>query len=164
MSTKQLALDLSEVDSDPTREKPGTFRWCEHCADWILRSRWEPHEMHHWRAERRQDGEDVDEGDEDDSEDEPERVGAFYTVELSFSVDYRFKIPAWNEHQAKDVAELLALDEPAADRMLVHSTTSEGKQLFEDSDTVPDGFDPYDGERLYDAIQAASEDDGGESS
>lgn len=144
------------------RERPGTFRWCHECEDWVLRSRWNPHDEHDWRAQKADaDRDDGGDGD-DEEEEEAERAGAWYDIRLSYSVDYAFRVPAWNEHQAEDLAKEWVYDAKPADHMHVHTDRREIEEIWEDDPALPDDYDLYGSERLYDAIQRAKEEDGDE--
>jgi hypothetical protein len=141
MATKQQTL-TGEVADEDDRRRPQTMLWCEDCEEFILRSR--QHDHPH-------DLEEIADL-EDDEEDEPERVGSIYEITLSYTVDYRFRIPAWSEHEAKERAELLALDATPADKYLVHSKDRELTTIMSDHEKVPDKFDIYDGEPLWEVF------------
>lgn len=129
---KQMTLTGEEADD---HVRPDTFLWCQECGNFILRSRraLHPHEL----VER-------DDEDETEGEREPERVGGIYDITLSYSVDFRFRIPAWSEHEAKDRAlDLVDYPNNCADMYQLHSEDREVKELFEDDAGVPDDFDPY---------------------
>jgi len=160
MSVQQT---LTGDQTDDDREKPDTFRWCNHCDEWVLRSRWGPHDDHDWRAQRRAERRDDDSNhiDTDDSiDDEPEEVGQWYTITLSYSVDYRFKVPGTTEYLAKETAKDLRLDAKPTDSMHVHTEVREGSTIYEDDPDLPDDYDPYGSERLLDAIEREQESGG----
>lgn len=161
MSADATQQTLTMEDADADREKPDTFRWCHHCDEFVLRSRWQAHDEHDWRAQREpgNDGNGGGGGNGDgDDDDVVEKVGAWYDITLSYSVDYRFKIPACTEHTAEEVAKDLKLDAKPADAMHVHTEKREVKEIYADDDALPDDFDPFGGERLLDAIERAEED------
>jgi hypothetical protein len=126
---------LSGDETDCERERPRTFLWCETCEDVVLRSR----EFDH-RHDLVELGELAD--DEDAEENEPERIGGLYRIELSYSVDYVFHVPAWSEWEAKEIAEEWACDATAADRFLMHTDKTEMKEIMSDDAKIPDDFDP----------------------
>jgi hypothetical protein len=121
MSMKQHTLDGEEADELPTQY------WCGRCE--------KPHlalyVTEHGHAEHLYESREVAEAEgtkplvkrEDDGEDdeEPEKVGKMFRVDLSYSVDYSFYVPAWSEHQAKDRAEDLMLDAEPWDMMLLNT-------------------------------------------
>lgn len=162
MSTVQYTLKGDEADTG--RHKPNTFRYCVECDEHILRSRWDGHEDHDRQArERYYQIHGHEYGDDPDDDREVTKVGEWYEVELSYSVDYRFQVPAYSESDAKEVAEELVWNATPADEYLVHSTTRapwgmEDSDIMSDDPQLPDDFDPYGGERLYDAVQRAEED------
>jgi len=137
-----LGGDVADADALQNR-RPQTMLWCETCEEFVLRryQRSHPHELSELT--------DSDDGDEDESD--PEKVGAFYTVTLSYSVDYRFTVPAWSEHEAKERAEELSLDAHPADSYLVHTETNEGETIMSDDPELPEDYDPYGGTMLWDA-------------
>lgn len=162
MSIVQTTLDGGETDQERTR--PSTFVWCGCCEDHVLRSEWPDHEEHHLRAT----GEfyvSKDTGDDDDNDDEDdevvEKAGAWYDITISKSVNYRFTVPAHSEHRAKEIAKEWSWDASPADAMVVHTETRKKSEIWEDDENLPDDFDVYSGERIYDAIQRAKEDDAG---
>lgn len=144
---EQLIQDVEEI-----RGRPDTFVECPECGEEVLRSRQFDHEHEIFWARRGGSGGDGDGGDEegDDGDDEPEKVGGMYEIELSYSAEFRFRIPAWSEHEAKRRAEDL-VDYPnnCADMFQVHSRDREITEIFGDHDKLPDDFDPYDGTPLW---------------
>lgn len=139
----QLLCDIEDL-----REIPSTFITCRECGERVLRSRLEEHRHDiEWYPA----GCDPEADEEDDDDDEPERVGSWYTVTLSYTVDYRFKIPAWNQHEAKDIAEDWQLDASPADKYLAHTKTREGNEIT--TADVPDDFDPYGSTLLWEVFE-----------
>jgi hypothetical protein len=134
----QQTLTGEEADE---RQRPETMLWCDNCMKYILRSnRYEhPHDLTN----------DVSTDDGDGEDDEPERVGAMYRVEISYNVDYTFRIPAWSEHEAEHHAEILQTDAQPSSMFQVHTETSELTTLMTDHEKVPDGYDPEGGTPLY---------------
>lgn len=153
---------LTGETTEQERERPSTWMWCGETEQWVLRSMrydW-PHELYDDREafidslnETEKEADDI--LDKDDKEDEPERVGGVYEIELSYSVDYRFRVYAWSEHEAEDRAKELALDARPTDEYHVHTNRSELKELFEDDAVVPDDYDPYGNTPLWMAIEEA---------
>jgi hypothetical protein len=122
--------------------------WCDETQSWVLRScrfQW-PHELY----ESPDDATDDDSDDDDDGDDEPERVGGMYDITLEYTVTYRFRVPAWSEHEAKDRAEDLQLDARPADSYLIHSEDREVEEIMSDDPKLPDGYDTYGGTPLWD--------------
>lgn len=138
--------------TDEGRTRPDTFRYCAGCDDQVLRSRWDDHRDHHREAAPQKAKEGARGGDppEEDEDDEPERVGSMYEIELSYSVDFRFQIPAWSEHEAKERAEDL-VDYPnnCADMFQVHSRDREISEILDDDPMLPEDYDPYGSEWLW---------------
>jgi len=160
LSIVQTTLSGGETDEERTR--PNTFQWCEHCEDFVLRSRWPDHEEHHLRAAGKFYHSSSGDAADDDGEEEDEtveKVGAWYDVTISKSADYRFSVPAYSEHRAKEIAKEWSWDAMPADAMVVHTETREMEEIWEDDETLPDDFDPYSSERVYDAMQRAKDDD-----
>lgn len=136
MSTQQT---LAGDEADESREKHGTQVYCWECNEWVIRTRRDdhPHPI-------------VEDADEDDEESDPERAGGMYEITLSYTVDYQFRIPAWNEHQATKRAEDL-VEYPAncADAWQVHSDDREIFEILDDDPNLPDDFDVYGSEMLW---------------
>jgi len=158
MSVVQSTLSGGEADAE--REKPDTLLWCHETQQYILRSRrheW-PYELYESREAFAESLNNTDGEADDDDGDAAERVGGLYNVTLSYTVDYSFTIPAWRENEAKERAELLATDATPSRKEKVHTTHDEVKELFEDSEMVPDGFDPYGNTPLWEAVEEADDD------
>lgn len=148
----QSTLSGGQADD---RVRPSTMMWCNETEQWVLRSKradW-PHELYDDQEMF------IDSLNKDDEDDEAERVGGVYEIELSYSVDYRFTVAAWSEHEAEDRAKDLMLDTSPIDSMHVHTDKHEKKELFEDSPMVPDDWDPYGQTPLWMAIDEAEEED-----
>lgn len=152
MST-QHTLTGEEADE---RTRPNTFIYCEECDAHLLLSDRATHEHDLYAGNITTS---VSDYEHDDEEETVEKVGAWYDITLSYSVDYRFRLPACTEHQAESLAKDLRIDATPADRHSVHTRRSKVDDIFEDDSQLPDDFDPFGGESLYDAIQRA-EDDG----
>lgn len=134
---EQLLCDIEEIRGG----KPDTFLYCGQCDDWILRSRRFDH-----------DHELVTQADLEalaDDEDEPEQVGSMWDITLEYSVTYRFRVPAYNEHTAKERAKDLKLDARPADAHHLHTETREVTEIMSDNPKVPDDYDPYGGTLLW---------------
>lgn len=156
MSVQQT---LTGDTTDAERERPTTLVYCPGCDDRLLRSEFRRHEhadeYGHIITELVDADENYDvdlEGDEDIENYEPERVGAWYDIELSYSVDYRFRVPAWSEHEAEEIAKEWVWDTSPNEQIHVHTRTDELTELFEDDDVVPDDYDPYGSTRLHEVI------------
>jgi hypothetical protein len=139
----QVTLEGTEADDEdiPVRV------WCADCDEWHLTE--DPYNHDH---ELYQSPDEINAfAEEEDEEDEPEKVGEMFRVELSYSMTYTFKVPAWSEHQAKERAKDLRLVSGVSpsDMFLVHSDTSSLTELYEDNDRVPDDYDPYGSEPLW---------------
>lgn len=156
MSIVQTTLGGDTTDEG--REKPDTFRWCHDCEEWVLRSRFGPHRDHdYWAQKKAADTGDSGSGEEEDGE--PEKVGAWYDITLSYSVDYRFRVPAHTKHQAEEIAKEWKFDAKPADSYHVHTDRREIKEIWEDDEDLPDDFDPYGSELLWEAFERAKEDE-----
>jgi len=154
MSSQQtLTGETADTEGSGT---PRTLIWCEKCEDYILRSDRFDHEhdmMSPINIPKVMGGAD----DDDEGDDEPEEVGSYYDVTLEYQVTYRFKVPAYAEHEAKDIAKDWQLDARPADSYHVHSETREGKSIM--STDVPDDWDMYGSELLWQAIERQSDAD-----
>ena len=153
--TAEIQTTLTGEKTAEPRTRPDTMLYCSECEDWILRSRAfdHPHELNNPDASGNV-LEQFANGDDGDGEDEDtvERVGGMYDITLSYSVDYRFRVPAWSEHEAKERAQELMLDAVPADRQLVHTRDREVSEIMSDDDRLPDDYDPYDGTPLWEVL------------
>lgn len=153
-SRETVQRTLTGGEAQVERDRPDTFLWCDETEQWVLRSNhyhW-PHELYESPSHAWVDSSSNDEldDDQDEEDDEPERVGALYEVELSYSVDFRFRIPAWSEHEAKERAgDLVDYPSNCADMFQVHSDDREIREILSDDEALPDDFDPYDGTHLW---------------
>ncbi|MCU4926939.1 hypothetical protein OB905_13270 [Halobacteria archaeon AArc-dxtr1] len=152
----QITLEGDETDNE--RERPETFLWCPETDQWVLRSLrfdwpYELYESPEAHIEELNDTSEPDDSGVGDDSDEPERVGAWYDVTISVSVDYRFRIPAWSDHEAKDLAKEWRLDARPADSHVVHTQTREVDEIT--TEDVPEDFDPYGSELLYEVFEDA---------
>ena len=149
-------------DEAPDRyQRPSTMLYCSECDEWILRRHRHDHAHDLYESEEAaatekaiENGELDDDEDEDgeneDEDDEPVKAGSMYEIELSYSVDFRFRIPAWTEHQAKERAgDLVDYPNNCADMFQVHSDHREIAELTTDHDFVPDDYDPEMGTPLW---------------
>jgi len=140
------------LSGDPTekgRQRPRTLVYDYDADEWILRRKRFKRGISTAAADRLVDPATDDDADTDDDDDDPDddpvRAGAFYTVELHYTVRRSFTIPAWSEHEAKDRADLLA----DTGGELVHTSTTEGTTIMSDHEKVPDEYDPELGDPLY---------------
>ena len=152
--TTAVQITLGGEETDEERQRPDTFMWCPETEQWVLRSLrfdW-PYDLYESKEAFIDHLNDTEEGGDVDIEtDEPERVGSWYDVTISVSVDYRFRIPAWSEHEAKDLAKEWRFDTSPSDSHVVHTDTREVKEIT--TQDVPDDFDPYGGELLYEVFE-----------
>lgn len=146
---RTLTGDELAVDDDRLADRPTTLVTCPECGDVLFR--YDRHEHPHDVLADPDDGDDGDcDGDCDGSEDgEPERVGGMYDITLEYTVTYRFRVPAYSEHTAKERAEDLQLDARPADSYLIHTDKREVKEIMSDDDKLPDDFDVYGGTPLW---------------
>jgi len=144
MTTQQT---LTGEDTDGGYRPPETLLECDECGEWVLRSRRfeHPHEVEQSGSAFDRSREPLN--DDEVTDPEPEPVGAWYDVTISVSVDYRFRIPAWSEHEATDLAEEWRFDATPADSHVVHTETREKSEIT--TADVPDDFDPYGGTLLH---------------
>lgn len=77
----------------------------------------------------------------DPTDNEPEQVGSFYTVEVAKTVEYRYTIPAYSEHRAKEKAEERTWDDRPHDSHSVHTRVDEGSAIY-DGDDAADELGP----------------------
>lgn len=155
--TAQRTLTGEEADE---RTRPDTFVFCDECDDYLPRSEKPTHEHDLYpgsKAVRSGDLRDHEPDDEGEEDDEPEKLGAWYDITLSYSVDYRFRVPACTKQAAKCLAKDLKFDAKPADSHHVHTRRSKVDGIFEDDAGLPDDFDKFGGESLYDAIERAEE-------
>jgi len=152
--TVQRTFDGGTHEPDFSRVRPDTWVVCPECGDVCRRrDRLEhPHEMvpvSEWRAEQ------ADDSDESpyDEYDADEAVGEYYDVTISQSVDYRFRVPAYSEHEAKEVAKDWMLDAQPADARTVHTDTRSVGSI--ERQDLPDEWDPYGGERIHEVLDDA---------
>lgn len=151
----QLTLDGEPTDEGRTR--PSTLVTCYRCGEVMLRSEKfdHPHSLtrpddssHH----AMEPGEDPREEEDDGPRaDWPDPVGEWYDITLSYNVDYRFKLPAINERQAEELAKEWATDARPADQFHVHTDTTNRGEV--DPEELPEDFDPYGGERLWEVLR-----------
>lgn len=148
MSVQQLTLELEETDEP--RQRPDTMRWCQHCCEHVLRSRWFDHEAHDAEARKEFERKELTPDDEEE-EKEPETIGAWYDIELSYRVDFRFRVPAWDEHRAEELAkEWVEYPSNCADMFHMHTRRDERKEIT--TADVPDDFDPYGNTELWEVF------------
>jgi hypothetical protein len=145
---------IDEFDRDDHR--PDTFMVDVETGQIVRRRRRFDHDgelqpFSEWLAEQEADS---------DSEKSPyehydadEEVGEYFDVTISKSVDYRFRVPAHSEHQAKEVAEDWALDAVPADAHVVHTNTRSVGSI--ERQQLPDDWDPYGGERIHEVLDDA---------
>lgn len=161
MSAVQTTLGGDTTDEP--RERPSTFMWCGETEQWVLRSmraEW-PHELYENQEAFTDSLNETEKGIDDilntDDEDETMEIGGVYEITLSYSVDYTFAIPAVSEDMAKERASDLKLDAHPSSSHQVHSQKRKTKTLYEDSDMVPDDYDPYGNTPLWMAIEEADQ-------
>lgn len=127
MSLAQQTLDGSTVDLDVrAQERPSTLLHCEECGDFVLRSNRFDHEHDlldlgggfEPGLDRGPDNED----EENNDVTVPDKIGGYYEIELSYSVDYSFRVPAYDEHAAEERAKELKWDATPVDAYHVHTT------------------------------------------
>jgi len=142
---RTLAGDELAIDDDRLTDRATTLVACGECGEVLFR--YERHDHpHDVFAESDCDSDGDDDGDD---EDEPERVGAVYDITLEYTTTYRFRVPAYSEHEAKERAQDLKLDARPADAYLVHTDEREVKEIMSDDDLLPDDFDIYDGTPVW---------------
>jgi len=152
----QRTLDGGELLVDDMPERSTTLVTCPTCETIMFIG--ERHDHPHDVFAEPDDGDNEDE--DEDEDDWPDNLGAWYDVTLEYSVTYRFRVPAWSDHQAKEVARDWQLDARPADQHSLHSETRHVKDVTPED--VPNDYDPYGSERLYEAIERAGDEDGGE--
>lgn len=154
MSTQQT-LAGGEADEADVGMLPETFLYCPECDDFVLRSQRFDHAHNLVESKDALDTNGDGDGDGGDGDDEPERVGAWYDVTIDVNVTYRFRIPAWSEHEAKDIAKDWRLDAVPADSHVVHTEYRELDKILSNDGALPDDFDVYSGDRLVDALEVS---------
>jgi predicted nucleic acid-binding Zn-ribbon protein len=141
---RTLAGDELAIDDDRLNDRPTTLVTCPDCGEVLFR--YERHDHPHDVFAEPDDGGDGGDGGD---EDEPERIGAVYDITLEYTTTYRFRVPAYSEHEAKERARDLQLDARPADAYLVHTDEREVKEILSDDDLLPDDFDVYDGTPVW---------------
>lgn len=152
----QQTLDGGQQVLDDLPDRSTTLVACPYCGQLMFIG--DRHDHPHDVLAEPDGGDDADSDDESDDDDWPDELGAWYDVTLEYSVSYRFRVPAWSDHQAKEVARDWQLDAKPADSMELHSKTRHIKDVTPED--VPDDYDPYGSELLHEAIDRAEE--GGE--
>lgn len=165
MSTKQQTLD------GDTTDEPAVAYWCDRCEQPHLVADFDAHGHRDHLYEAPEVAESGVEplalrGNEDESnelsceeDDEPEKVGEMFNITLSYSADYNFRVPAWSESQAKDRAKDLMHSAQASDMIHVHTGVDSRKGIYSDDEKVPDDYDPYGSEMLWEVYGKTSEED-----
>lgn len=133
--------DQGHLDSSiepKERRRPSTFVFCEECDSHILRSEKPSHEHDLYFGDIRTSEPELDSEEESAANDDaPEQVGLWYTVRLSYSIDYQFKVPAWDEHDAEHRAkEMVEYPSNCADAMHVHTDRHQISEIFEDDEAA----------------------------
>lgn len=149
MSAVQSHLDGSETPVDEfERVKPSTWLYNEDLDEWRLRLHIEDSSGWITPEEYAKENEQTW-GNGDFTADDI--AGHYWDVTISVSCDYRFRIPAYEKWTAKEIAEELRFDASPADSHVVHTEYREGKPIKYGE--LPEDFDPYGGERLFDVIE-----------
>lgn len=159
MSAVQLHLDGEETPvEDFERERPGTHLYDPDADEWVIRSRVPFDEREHYWT--------VEEYAEEMAPDEPtwgggdfgpdDTAGHYFEVEIHNTVEYRFRIPAYEKYRAKEIAEEWAWDTDPSDVYTVHTNTRKQRDI--QYRELPEDYDPYGGERLKDALDRVGED------
>lgn len=139
------------------RERPGTHLWDPELEEW--RMLWEVPYDERERCLTVDDFLDEQEpeqtwGGGDFGPDDT--AGQYFDVTIHKTVEYRFRIPAYEKYRAKEYAEELAWDSDPSDVYTVHSEMREaGDILFRE---LPEDYDPYGGEPLWEALDRVGED------
>lgn len=140
--TIQTTFAGTRIDTD-RRPYPDTFVFCAETGEPVLRDRRED-----WPEDTVE--EPPWDGDDED-EDEPKLAGKFFDVTIEVSQTYRFRVPAWNDNVAKEIAEDWQYDAKPADSMVLHTEAREQDiEIYEDDPHLPDDFDIYSSDRLAD--------------
>lgn len=140
--------------TDFSRERPRTQLFNPDTGQWRPRAAIPPADRDNWFTciellDRGADDADADRSHPDfDPED---AVGAWWDVRLHYNAEYAFRIPAWEKHQAIEVAEERRFDRARPDdEWLVHTEVSEQDMIaFEET---PQGWDPYGPVRLHEVL------------
>lgn len=159
MSAVQLHLDGEETPvEDFERERPGTHLWDPEREEWRIRSR-VPYEERERCMTVREYAEEM-------APDEPtwgngdfgpdDTAGKYFDVTISKTVEYRFRIPAYEKYRAKERAEELAWDTSPHDSHSVHTDIRERGEI--EYRELPEDYDPYGGEPLWEALDRVGED------
>lgn len=138
-------------------ERPATYLWDEDAGEWVRRidvddprQYLEPSELP------------VGDGDDGDTVtvrdgDSDEEVGSWYDVTLHVEHTYRFRIPAFSKHRAKDIADEWKWDTSPSDAHTLHTTTREISSIT--LADLPDDYDQYGGEPLHEALDRVEDGD-----
>ena len=151
--TVQQTLDGGSHDPDFSRVRPDTWVVCPECGDVLRRlDRFtHPHEtvaVSEWRDQQADDAA----TDESPYEhfDADEEVGKYFDVTISRTVEYRFRVPAWSDSEATEIAEDWALDATPCDAWTTHTETRSAGSI--ERQELPDEWDPYGGERMHEVL------------
>jgi len=156
VATVQTTFDGDRVEEP--RDRPDTFVACAETGQFILRSArhdW-PHRtvsLEEWFGS----GGDGDTSPYDEY-DADEEVGKWYDITLSYSVDYRFRVPAFTDHRAEEIAKEWKLDARPADSHHVHTDKREVKSI--ERQDLPGDWDPYGPTPIHEALENADEEGG----
>lgn len=143
MSLAQQTLDGSTVEMNVrAQERPSTLLHCEECGDFVLRSN---------RLDHEHDLLDLgggfepgrDFGDEDEEHPDvtvPDKLGGYYEIELSYSVDYTFCVPAHDEHEAEERAKELKWDASPSGGYHVHTKRRKLQDITPED--MPEDWEP----------------------
>ena len=129
--------------------------YCPTCDKLVLRTGRPTHPHRLYKPSAAVDKSSQPDDDESCEDDEPEQVGNWYDIELSYSVTYRFRVPAWDEHHAEELAKDWQLDARPGDSHHTHTRRTERGEIT--TADVPDDYDPYGSEPLHEALERISD-------
>lgn len=137
-------MTLTGDETDEERVVPDTFRYCPRCDERVLRSREHPHTVYgDEEAAQTAQNDSASENDatpsyKEEDDDEPEQVGRWYTVEMSYNMVYSVRIPAQTKRQAKELAEEKKREDGLefTDGHHVHTNVDRGSTIYEDDDAA----------------------------
>lgn len=124
-----------QLDEMEDRTRPSTMKYCHHCEEHVLRSRWDGHEEHDMEALdiRRYVRHNADlSSDDEDEEDEVVQVGGKYSVTLDYNATHSFTVYAGDGHQAKQKAKDRVEWGTATSGHLLHDDVREVQAIFSD--------------------------------
>lgn len=135
---------LTGESTNKPRTRPDTLVKCPECETLLLRSERHdhPHDVIPWsgfvRSVNDPNGVTDDETDEDP---EPMKMGNWFDITVSYSVDYRFRVPGYDRHDAESIAKAMAWDADPNEHYHVHTDARELDAIYDDDEETIERLD-----------------------